>query len=114
MAEVVRHHDANQFTEEGRLSPLACLHLPPQQVHNLNIAFMKLRKEDGRGGTGGRRVCQWGRVLLRWVMASCCHAGAVRRSLLLSFVEIQEVRRGGAGACRDVAERQGRGVVEGP
>ena len=47
-------------------------------------------------------------------MASGCHAGVVRRSLLLSFVEIQEVRRGGAGACRDVAERQGRGVAEGP
>jgi len=47
-------------------------------------------------------------------MASGCHAGVVRRSLLLSFVEIQEVRRGGAGACRDVAEQQGRGVAEGP
>ena len=47
-------------------------------------------------------------------MASCCHAGAVRRSLLFSFVVIPEVRRGGAGACRDVVERQGRGVAEGP
>jgi len=71
--------------------------------------------QEGRWETGeGRRVCQWGRVLLGWGMASCCHAGAVHRSLMLSFVEIQEVRRGGAGACRDVAERHGRGVAEGP
>jgi len=71
--------------------------------------------QEGRWETGeGRRVCQWGRVLLRWGMASCCHVGAVRRRLLLSFVEIQEVRRGGAGACRDITERQGRGVAEGP
>jgi len=53
-------------------------------------------------------------VLLGCGMASWCHASAVHHSLLPVFVEIQEVRHGGAGACRDVAERQGRGVAEGP
>jgi hypothetical protein len=87
-------------------------------VHNLNTAFMKLRKVDRRGGwVGGGYINGEGSYLDGgWLLAAVlvlCDAACCLPSWRFKRSVAEGPEQGcrrGAGACRDVTERlwQGR------